>query len=448
MKRILMALALILAVQVTFAQASVESARKSIDKAVEATQNPKKAAKVGTWLNLAKAYMGAYDAPAGSAWIGATKTELQLIMSDEKPVSVQNVTLGNEAYSKEVYANKEFYYNANGQLVMINVTSPVVPDALGSARDAYAKAYEVDAKQSKVKDIKAGLELISQKYLQEGMNQYTLGDYSAASLLFEKSADAAATEPLAKVDTTALYNAGFTAVMVKDYQRAKKLFEKCLEVGYYYEGGEVFAKLAEIYTQLEDKAAARDILEQGFQKFPQSQSILIGLINYYLTNNEDPNRLFELISLAKANEPNNASLYYVEGNIYIELRKANPENSAEYVAKAIEAYDECAKVNPEYEFGFIGKGIMFYNIALELQEKAAAELDDAKWAELNKQFAEALKNALDPFEKAYALSKDDGIKVNIAEYLKNIYYRFSTDGPEYEAGYKKYNEVVKTGRPL
>ena len=206
--------------------------------------------------------------------------------------------------------------------------------------------------------------------------------------------------------------------------------------------------MAEIYTQLDDKAAARDILEQGFQKFPQSQSILIGLINYYLTNNEDPNRLFELISLAKKNEPNNASLYYVEGNIYVELRKADPAKGDEYIAKAVEAYDACSGIDPNYEFGYIGKGIMYYNIALELQDKAAAELNDAKWAELNKQFAEALKSALEPFEKAYACSKDDGIKVNIAEYLKNIYYRFSTDGPEYEAGYKKYNEVVKTGRPL
>ena len=46
------------------------------------------------------------------------------------------------------------------------------------------------------------------------------------------------------------------------------------------------------------------------------------------------------------------------------------------------------------------------------------------------------------------MSKDDALKVNIAEYLKNIYYRFSSDGPEYEAGYKKYNEVVKSGKPL
>ena len=449
MKRILMALAVLLAVQVADAQVKTpEAAKKALDAAKVASDDAKKATKVATWMKLANAYMDAYNAPAGAAWLGASKTELQLIMANEKPVSAEMVNLGGETYSKEVYKNKEFYFNGNGQLVMINVTKPVVQGALEGARAAYAKAYEVDLKQSKLKDINAGLENVAKKYLDEGMNKYTLGDYAGASVLFENAADAAATKPLERVDTTALYNAGFTAWMVKDYPRAKGLFERCLAAEYYYEGGEVFAKLADIYTNMDDKTAARDILEQGFTKFPQSQSILIGLINYYLTNNEDPNRLFELISLAKKNEPNNASLYYVEGNIYVELRKADSANSDQYVAKAVEAYDACAGINPEYEFGHIGKGIMYYNIAIELQEKASAELDDAKWAELNKQFTEALKNALDPFEKAYAVSKDDSLKVNIAEYLKNIYYRFSSDGPEYEAGYKKYNEVVKTGKPL
>ena len=444
-----MALAVILAVQAADAQVkSPEAAKNAVLSAEAASKDAKKAAKVATWIKLASAYMDAYNAPAGSAWVGANKTELQLIMANEKPVSAEMVTLGGDTYSKEVYSNKEFYFNNGGQLVMINVTKPVLEDALEGARAAYAKAYEVDLKQSKLKDILAGLENISKKYLDEGMNKYTLGDYAGASVLFEKGAEAAATAPLSKVDTTSLYNAGFTAWMTKDYQRAKGLFEKCLAANYYYEGGEVFAKLADIYTNMEDKTAARDILEQGFSKFPQSQSILIGLINYYLTNNEDPNRLFELISLAKKNEPDNASLYYVEGNIYIELRKADPSKGDEYVAKAVEAYDACSGINPEYEFGYIGKGIMYYNIAIELQDKASAELDDAKWVQLNKQFSEALKNALTPFEAAYNMSKDDSLKVNIAEYLKNIYYRFSSDSDEYMAGYKKYNEVVKTGQPL
>ena len=140
--------------------------------------------------------------------------------------------------------------------------------------------------------------------------------------------------------------------------------------------------------------------------------------------------------------------YYVEGNIYNELRQADPAKADEYVAKAAEAYDACSTINPDYEFGYIGKGIMYYNIAIELQEKAANELDDAKWAVLNEQFTVALKNALEPFEKAYNISKDDALRVNIAEYLKNIYYRFSSDGDQYMEGYKKYDSVVKNQKPL
>ena len=225
--------------------------------------------------------------------------------------------------------------------------------------------------------------------------------------------------------------------MVKDYARAEEYFNKCLDVNYYYEGGEVFAKLSDIYNNTDRKDKVREVLELGFSKFPQSQSILIGLINYYLDSKQSPDRLFELIGEAKKNEPNNASLYYVEGNIYNELGEKD---------KAVEAYYKCAEINPEYEYGFIGAGILYYNQAIEIQDKAAAELDNAKYEALVEEFEKALMNALEPFEKAFAISKDDTIKVSIAEYLKNIYYRFSTKGGEYEAGYNKYNQIVKTGQ--
>ena len=82
-------------------------------------------------------------------------------------------------------------------------------------------------------------------------------------------------------------------------------------------------------------------------KFPQSQGVLIGLINYYINSGENTDRLFELISAAKANEPNNASLYYVEGNVNLQLGRAED---------AIAAYEKCSEINPEYEFGYIGIG--------------------------------------------------------------------------------------------
>ena len=426
---------------------SPEVIKKSVESAEAASQDLKKGAKPATWVKLAEAYMSAYTNPAGPAWVGATKQELQLIMANEQPVSVENVELAGAPYVKESYATRDHYFNQNGMLEIIKVTQPIYEDALAKAAVAYAKANEVDPKQTKLKDITAGLENIASRYLTEGMTAYTFGDLTGASVYFEKAAETAALAPLSKIDTTALYNAGFTAWMAQNYERAKTFFEKCLEVGYYHDGGEVYAKLSDVYNKLGDKAQTVAILEKGFTQFPQSQSILIGLIHYYLENNENPDRLFELIAMAKANEPSNASLYYVEGNIYNELRQATEDEAkaAEYLEKAVAAYDACEGVNPAYEFGHIGKGIMFYNIAIEIQDQAANELDDKKYMALVEKFEETLLKSLEPFEKAFAVSADNGLKVNIAEYLKNIYYRFISKGADYEAGYKKYDEIVKTG---
>ena len=449
MKRIFIALALVLSLQVADAQVkSPEAVKKAVEAAEAASQDPKKNIKPTTWLKLAEAYMNAYANPAGIGWVGASKQELQMLMAGQQPLSVEQAEVAGEAYTKEVYATCNYYFNGAGVLQIIEVTAPLYEDALENARVAYYEANKVDAKQAKLKDVNAGLEDIARKYINDAFNSYQFGDLAGASVLFEKAAKAAATEPLNKIDTTAVYNAGFTAWMVQDYERAKSFFLECLAVPYYHEDGEVYSKLADVYAKLGDKAMTVETLEKGFSQFPQSQSILIGLINYYLENNENPERLFELIDMAKKNEPNNASLYYVEGNIYNELRQATKDDeakAAEYLAKAVQAYDACEGVNPAYEFGHIGKGVMYYNYAIELQEKANLEFDDKKYMALVEQFEAALMNSLEPFEKAFAVSADNNLKVSIAEYLKNIYYRFVSKGAEYEAGYNKYAEIVKNG---
>ena len=84
MKRILIALAMLAAVQAADAQVkSPDAAAKAVEKAKVASQDTKKAAKVATWVNLGKAYLDAYNAPAGNAWVGASKQELMLLMGSE-----------------------------------------------------------------------------------------------------------------------------------------------------------------------------------------------------------------------------------------------------------------------------------------------------------------------------------------------------------------------------
>lgn len=430
MKKILLALAVLASMQVANAQVkSAADAKKAVEAAEAAASNEKKAIKTATWIKLGQEYVKAYDAPTGNIIPGSSKTELALMMGSEKPVSTEAVEIQGTPYTKEVYADKNLYFNANGQLAVIEVTKPVYADALERAIAAYQKAYELDASHAKSKDIAAAFDLIGQKYNTEAYNKYTLGDLASASKYFEKAAEVEALAPLSKIDTTSIYNAGFTAWATKDMSKAKELFEKCYNLGYYYEGGEVFAKLADV-----DTLNTKKYLEEGFEKFPQSQSILIGLINYYLKSNESTDRLFELLDKAKANEPNNASLFYVEGNIRSQL--GDTEN-------AVKAYRKCAEINPEYEYGFIGEGTMYYNKAIEVQTKAQDELDDTKYMALVKEFEEDLKACIPAFEKAFEVTKSEQVKAGVAEYLKNAYYRFRDEGADYKAGYEKYSTYGK-----
>ena len=132
-----------------------------------------------------------------------------------------------------------------------------------------------------------------------------------------------------------------TAELCGDYERSAKFFKKAIEIS-YTEDGEAYAKLANAYLNLKDTLASKTVLEEGFTKYPESQSILIGLINYYIGSGENPEQLFALLDKAKQNEPNNASLYYVEGDIH---------NKLGHKEQAIAAYRKSSEINPEYEFG-------------------------------------------------------------------------------------------------
>ena len=117
MKKILLALAVLLTVQLADAQVKTpEAAKKALDAAEVAAKDAKKATKVATWLKLASAYMDAYNAPKGSAWLGASKQELQFMMGNEKPTATEEVVVNGQPFIKETYDNKELYFNGNGQL--------------------------------------------------------------------------------------------------------------------------------------------------------------------------------------------------------------------------------------------------------------------------------------------------------------------------------------------
>lgn len=435
MKKIFAILAIAATMTAVNAQAQSKNpaaAKAAVEKAQAATENAKQNTKTATWLKYGQTLVEAYNAPAGNAWVGMSAQELQVLAGGEKPTAEEQVVVGGQPMLKQVYPNKNLYFNGNGQLAVIEVTQPVVENALDKALEAYAKAAQLDEKGQKTKDIRTALEDITGKYTDEAYTAYQLGRFAESSTLFEKAAAAAATAPLSQIDTNAIYNAGHTAWAAQDYNRAKGFFEKSLSVG-YANGGETYAKLGDIAEKLGDSAASKKYLEEGTQKFPESESLMIGLINYYINSGENVDELFKLFQKAEAADPNNPSLYYVEGNARAKLGQD---------AEAIAAYDKAIAVNPAYEWGYVGKGIKLYDMAFAISEKAQEEMNEAKYLALVGEMDKTLKSAVEPLEKGFELMKEIDLKKNIAEYLKNIFFRLRNESADYQAKYDEYNNFI------
>ena len=436
MKKILLALALVLSVTMANAQPKTPAdAKKAVDKALAATQDAKKAAKPATWISLANAYIGAYDQPTRNLLIGTPQMEVKLFIKDQQILgSEENVKGAESTYSVDHYADKDLYYNNNGILEFWVVTKPALEcDALAEAQKALVKAKELDSSNSKAKDLTEKMEDIHSKLSNEALGLYLSGNFAKASDKFKATAESYDNIVLNKKDSLNIYYTGMVSAMAGNKEQAIEYYNKAIDLKYYQDGN-VFSNLAEIYHQAGDTLVWKATLEKGFESYPQSQGILVGLINLYRETNDDPAKMFDLLHKAQENEPTNASLYYVEGDIYKQL--GDVENAAKYFNKSYE-------INPEYVYGVLGVGILYYENAVKIQEKAGEELDDFKFNELMKQVDENLEKAIDPFEKAFEIATDQDIKNAVAEYLKNIYFRLRDKNDSYQGLYEKYNSFLK-----
>ncbi len=434
MKRIFIAVALVLSVMTMSAQPKTEALTKAIDKAQAAANDAKKAVKADTWIKLAKAYIDAYEAPATNVMPGTPQVETKLFLKDQKVLeTVQRTTGEGETYTVDVYADKELWFNPQGILDFYLVTKPVAENGLAKAQEALLKASEVDAKGAKAQDIKDMMEKIHSHLYDEALYNYLAGNLQKSADLFGQTAKAYDNPVLSKTDNQSVYYNALVANLAGDTKTAIEKYNQCLANGFYQEGS-LFSNLAEIHRLAGDVDKAKDLLTQGFEKFPESQGILVGLINLYIESKEEPTKLFDLLHSAQKNEPNNPSLYYVEGNVYKELGD---------IDNAVKMYNKSVEIDPGYVFGPFSIGMLYYDHAVDIQNLASEEYDDAKYMALVKQFEETLQSAIAPFETTYAMTDDPEVKSVVAEYLKNIYFRFRDKGDEYQKAYEKYSSLTK-----
>ncbi len=418
--------------QVAFAQKPAAEMQKNVDKALAAANDAKKGTKAGTWVKLGDAYMAAYNNPVANITLGIDKATFTM-MNKEKPASTSTVMIEGKPFEKMSFSAVDVYFNEAGMLVIADVTHPSVEgDLLCEAAKAYAKAFELGEKAEKMD---AKLQEISGKYYEDAYSAYQLGDMAKASNLFKGAADVSMTAPCSAPNMDAAYNTAFTATAAQNYDQAEKYFNLCLENDYTSEGN-IYANLSQCALAKADTLAAKNYLATGLTKFPENESVLTSLINLYLQTNEDPEKIVELLDEAKKVMPNNPSLYYVEGNIYVGVKNYE---------KALAAYDKALGVDPNYDFAYYGKG----NVALREAEDIIAErdaLDVREWQkydELNEKVTKVYMGAVEPFEKCYEVSKNEAVKASAADFLKRLCFTLRNIDPKYQEAYDKWSKIVE-----
>lgn len=437
MKNLLLALTLLFSVQLAAQTKEVADAIKNYEKAKKESADPKKGANPATWIKLADAYAEIFDSPVKSIWNGASRNEIKLLLKDQRIASTEDRTVQGVKYSVDVYDDKELYYNEDGTLACFVQTKEYVPgNIIDEGVAALVKAAELDTKNAKSKDITEKLVAMKTRYQSDAMAAYTLGNFKKASAYFEGSVKISSHPLIKQVDTVMMYYTGLTALMAKDYDNAAKYLQMSIDNNYDAKG-DIYSSLAEAYKAKGDMAKTKEVLQTGFTKHPTNQSILVTLINSYLESNDDPNKVLALITQAQKNEPMNASLYYAEGNVWKNMKN---------VDKAIECYKKSMEIDKTYYFGSFAIGAAYYDRAVDIQTAAAEEVDDTKYEALVKQLEENLISAIEPFESCFSNTSDNEVKLVVAEYLKNIYFRFRDKDASYKAGLDKYTAYLNENK--
>ncbi len=315
------------------AQTKAEKAiQKKLDKSDVAIENPKKAGKVATWLDRSDLYMDAAMVFTKNLIANIPAAQLTSSSIAGEPKTIEEVTIGQNAYSKYVYPQFDVYVNMNGMVEFWSVKKEMIPDAMFESVAVLAKAKEVDEeafmKSSKAKKV---AERITAEMSATGQNNYRLEDYSLAGKDYNGAF--AAQELIGNFDTISCYYSGICYVYAKEFDKALPVFEKLVSVN-YLEEGQILDYLAICQKETGDVEGSVKTYEEAFKQFPTSTAVMGGLINAYMAIEKSPEDIVILIKQAEEIDPTNVSLYLVEADIW--KKAGNQPNAYLALDKAIE----------------------------------------------------------------------------------------------------------------
>ena len=285
-------------------------------------------------------------------------------------------------------------------------------DPLFQAYDNYMLALEKDEKGKLGKLVDLTMPMLSNDFINLGITKFQESDFPTALKAFDTNLEIGEMEFFGGVvDTTIMFNAGLAAYNGQLYDDAIKHFTAVKDLN--YGDFSVYVLLKNSYVAKGDSAGGLTTLQQGFTQYPDNENLLIELINYYLTKGgtDAAQEALDYVSLAKEQDPTNASYYYAEGILYDKIGK---------IEESIASYEEALERNPDYFDSNYNLGAHHFNRGVNKVNECNEIMDNAEYTKCKEEADAIFEIALPYMEKAHEINPED---ISTMETLKLLYYR-------------------------
>jgi tetratricopeptide (TPR) repeat protein len=244
----------------------------------------------------------------------------------------------------------------------------------------------------------------------QGIDAYNVGNYARAAARFNTAAELA--KDFNVIDSLAVFNAALSYEKAAMPDKAIEGYMKSAEIGYNVPNVYLFA--ANIHKMEGDTTAALNLLQDAFKKHDDSQTIIIEILNIYLTAG-DYVKAVDYLNLAIEKDPANEVLYFSKGSVNDQLGN---------YAEAEAAYMQALEVKPDYFDANYNLGALYFNKGVEKVNAANEIKDNTKYQAALEEANGIFKQARPYLEKAHEIDSED---VSTMRSLKDVYVRLGED---------------------
>ena len=300
-------------------------------------------------------------------------------------------------------------------------------------RQYLEKAYELDQVPDKKGRTGKEAKAIAKEYatysnnsVNYGVNCFNNKDFNGAKIAFINAvwANSHAEDYREVNDSVLIYNAAIAAMQAEDYETAAVYFDKSIDAD--YDGPMSVLRVNYCYQQLKtDNSKVEANLKKGFEKYPENKDVLMTLIQYYLTTQQNEAALIYL-NEAIAKDAENPQLYFARGCL----------NEKIDVASAIADYQTALSKKPDLFNALYNIAVVYYNQGVEKVGEANNERDQKKYEAMMKEANSIFEKSLPYMEKAADNADNVDNKKQCLETVKNIYYRLGQYDKSQEAADK------------